>query len=239
MSNLHLSFVDNDFDVLKNTFYVRSDDARNNPSICSMLSPFYTEEDYETSSEKIDPTKRSDTEIHGAPKDPLCRYPKEKSTSLSKLATLDRNEFPIKNEFILEPRHELMENGLTQKAIYTCNLISKLESLEKSKSWPILNSERTSSNVSTNFTVDLALASKSSSARKKKMSMIVERMASLISLYPSTTNFRDRQYEARKLESRTVLPLLCVRLWTYGHFTVDELSTVSFPFALKFEEKNK
>ncbi|EZA62122.1 hypothetical protein X777_05449 [Ooceraea biroi] len=51
------------------------------------------------------------------------------------------------------------------------------------------------------------------------MSMIFERMAPLISSYPlaisvtsdSTINFYDRQYEARRLESRTMLPVLCVQ----------------------------
>jgi hypothetical protein len=65
------------------------------------------------------------------------------------------------------------------------------------------------------------------------MSMIVERMAPLISscsltisdlLSSSKTNCCDRQYKARRFQSRTMLPVLYVRSWT----SANELHEISF-----------
>lgn len=167
-------------------------------------------------------SKRSGTGIHGAEaKESLCVYFKEKSASLSKRVAFDGNVFAIKKEVISDPSRELMENRLTQKIAYVRDSVILMpENLAQSKSLPILRSE-IPSDVSTDFTpADVALMSASSSARKKKMSMIVKRMASLISPYPSTVslttgataNFRGQRYETRRLASRTVLPILCVRL---------------------------
>lgn len=166
-------------------------------------------------------SKWSGTGIHGAQaKESLCVYLKEKSASLSKRAAFDGNVSAIKKEVISDPSHELMENRLTQKTAYVRDsFILMSKNLAQSKSLPILMSE-IPSGVSMDFTAaDVALMSASSSARKKKMSMIVKRMASLISPCPSTvsltdamTNFRGKRYEMTRLASRTVLPVPCVRL---------------------------
>jgi len=191
--------------------------------ICNNLTafkfPFYTEGAYETSSEGMVLSKRSDNKIHGAQaKESLCIYLKDKSASLSKCAVFDGNVSAIKREVISDPSHKLMENRLTQKTTYVRDsLILMSENLVQSKSLPILKSE-IPSGVSADFTTaDIALMSASSLARKRKISMIIKRMAPLISPYPSTislttgatTNFR--RYETRRLASRT-MPILCVRL---------------------------
>lgn len=164
-------------------------------------------------------SKRSGTGIHGArAKESL--YLKEKSASLSKRAAFNGNLSAIKSEVISDPPHELVENRLTQKTTYIRDgLIPMSENLAQSKSLPILKSE-IPSGVSTDFTaVDVALTStSSSSAHKRKMSMIIKEMAPLISPYPSTislttsatTNFRGRHRETKRLASRTMLLIPCV-----------------------------
>lgn len=182
------------------------------------------------------PLKQSDTEIRKTQtEESLCVYFKNKSTSLSKLVAFNKNVPLVKEEVISDSSHEFMENRLTREISMENktthghgSLIFVSENLAKSKSMPILKSE-ISSNFSTNFkAMDVALISESSFAREKKMSMIVKRMAPLISstvflTSDTTTNFRDQQYEARKLESRTMLPILCVRLWA---FTINESSSI-------------
>lgn len=191
------------------------------------------------------PLKQSDTEIRKTQtEESLCVYFKNKSTSLSKLVAFNKNVPLVKEEVISDSSHEFMENRLTRKISMENktthvhgSLIFVSENLAKSKSMPILKSE-ISSNISTNFkAMDVALISESSFAREKKMSMIVKRMAPLISstvflTSDATTNFRDQQYEARKLESRTMLPILCVRLWA---FTINESSSIIF--TMKFTRK--
>lgn len=186
-------------------------------------------------------SKRSNTGIHGTQaKESLCVYFKEKSASLSKRAAFDGNVSSIKGEVISDPLHKLMVNRLAQKTTYD-SLILMSENLAQSKSLPILKSE-ISSGVSTDFTTtsDVALMSASSSARKRKMSMIIKRIAPLISPYPSmvslttnaTTNFHSRRHETRRRASRTTSPILCVRLWA---FTVNESSNFIL-FAMRFAE---
>ncbi|XP_011685079.1 PREDICTED: uncharacterized protein LOC105448276 [Wasmannia auropunctata] len=178
------------------------------------------EGDYETSSEGMILSKRSGNRIHGArAKESLCVYLKEKSASLSKRAAFDGNVSAIKREVISDSSHELMENRLTRKTTHAHDsLILMPENLAQSKSLPILKSGGIPSGVSMDFTAaDVALMSASSSARERKMSMIIKRMAPLISPYPSTvslttgatTNFRGRRYETRRLAPRTKLPILC------------------------------
>lgn len=164
-------------------------------------------------------SRRSGTEIHKAPKESTCHYFKAKNAFLSKLTAHDVNESPIKEEVTVDLPRELVENRLTQKTAYALSLISP-ESLAKSTSLPVLKSEAPSDASTTNFkAMDLALTSELSFARKKKTSMIVERMAPFVSPYPSTvllttnptTNLRVRQCEEWRLESpRTTLPVLDV-----------------------------
>lgn len=158
-------------------------------------------------------SKRSGTRIQT--KESLCVYLKEKSASLSKRAAFNRNVPAIKREIISDPPHELMENGLTQKT--TCvrdSLILTSENLAQSKSLPILKSE-----IPCGVPTDFTLMPASSSACERKMSMIIKRMAPLISPYLSmvslttgaTNNFfRDRRYETRRFAP--MLPILSVRL---------------------------
>lgn len=198
--------------------------------------PFYTEGDYETSSEGMALSKRSGTRVHGAQaKESLCIYLKEKSASLSKRAAFNGNVSAIKREIISDPPHELTENVLTQKATYVRDSpILTSENLAQSKSLPILRS-----GVLTDFTAaDAALISASSPACKRKMSVIVKRMAPFISPYLSmvslttgaTTNFfRDRRHETRRLASTAMLPILSVR---FRAFTTTESSSSIF-FALE------
>lgn len=179
-------------------------------------------------------SKRSGTGIHKAQaKESLCVYFKEKSASLSKHAAFDGNVSAIKREVISDPPHELMENRLTQKITYVRDSLILMS--EKSKSLPNLRSKIPS--ASTDFTTaDVA----SLSARKRKISMIIKRMAPFISPYPSTvslttgatTNFRGRRYEKRQLASGTMLPRLSVRLWA---FTFNESSSFIF-FVINFTE---
>lgn len=161
--------------------------------------------------------KRSSTEIHGSRvKESLYGYFKGKSTSLSKLGALDSSVSPIKEEVIPDPPRELMENRLTQKTRDVGgSLISTHESLVKSKSQPILERE-ISNSVSSNFEVmKVALVSDSSFAPKKKMSLIVGRLESLISPYSvMARSMSDQQHEARRLESKMMLPVLRVRFST-------------------------
>ncbi|XP_020291118.1 uncharacterized protein LOC109858372 [Pseudomyrmex gracilis] len=172
------------------------------------------EADYETSSEGLNPSKFSGAEIHGTrTKESLCDYFEEKSTSLSKLDTLDRNVSPIKEEVIPDLRRKLMENRLTQKTTYARGSLI-FESLAKTKSLPLILRSADSSSISANFeATNLALMSESSLARERKMSMIIDAMAPLITLDSSTisvttNNFCDKQHEAKRLESRTKLPVL-------------------------------
>lgn len=163
-------------------------------------------------------SKHSGIEIHEMEaKESLRDYFRKKSACLSKLTVLDRNEFPIEEKVIFDPQHEVMENRLTQKTTnIRDSLIPVRESLTKSKSLPILKNEVPSS-ISANFeAMGSVIKSKSSFACKRKLSMIVEKMTPLISFYPlansnSTTNICDRQYEARRFESQTMLPVLYVR----------------------------
>lgn len=178
-------------------------------------------------------SKLSGTRVHGAQaKESFCVFLKEKSASLSKRTAFNGNVPAIKREVISDPPHELMENGLTQKTTRVRDsLILMSENLAQSKSLPILKSE-IPRGVSTNFTAaDAALMPASSSACNRKMSMIVERTAPLISPYLSTvsltTNFRDRRYETR-LSSTAMLPSLSVRLLS--------TKSSSFIFAMKFTE---
>jgi len=145
---------------------------------------------------------------------------------------LDKNESSI-NEEDFGLQRKFMENRLTQKTMYVHDsLILMPESLAKSKSLPILRNE-VSNNVTAGFVAADTLMSKSSFARNKKMSMIVERMAPLISscsltisdlLSSSKTNCCDQQYKARRFESRTMLPVLYVRFW----MRANELREMSF-----------
>lgn len=184
-------------------------------------------------------SKRSSTGIHGAQaKESLCVSLKEKSASLSKCAAFDGNVSSIKGEVISDPPHKLVENRLTQKTTYD-SLILMSENLAQSKSLPILKSEIPSDvSTHTDFTTTTNVALMSApSACKRKMSMI-KRMApfispSMVSLTTNaTTNFHDRRYEPRRRTSRTMLPILCVRLWT---FTVNESSSFIF-FTMRFTE---
>lgn len=154
--------------------------------------------------------KQSDTEIRKT-KESFCFYFENKSSSLDKLAAFNKNAPLIQEEIIPDSSHKLIENSLIRKLITMKN--NESENL-KSKSLPILKSEM--SNIFTNFKAMDALISESSFAREKKMSMIVKKMASLIAsavlTNDTTTNYHARQYEARKVVSRT-MPIPCVRLW--------------------------
>lgn len=230
LSNFHIIFV-NEILVLLSIFY-----ATVSFSDIQIVS-FCIEGAYETSSEGVIPLKQSDTEIRRTQtKESLCLYFKNKSTSLSKLLAFNKNVPLIKEEVIPYSSHEFIENWLTReitmenKTTHNGSLIFVSENLATSKSMPILKSE-ISSTISTNFkAMDVALISESSFAREKKMSMIVKRMAPLISSVFLTrssdmiTNFHDQKYEARKVESRT-MPTLCVRLWI---FTINESSNLIF-----------
>ncbi|XP_067214296.1 uncharacterized protein [Linepithema humile] len=183
-------------------------------SVASTCASETDEGDYETSSEGMVLTKRSSIEIHGSQvKESFYGYFKEKSTSLSKLAALDSNVSPIKEEVIPDLPRELMENRLTQKTRNICgSLISTHESLAKLKSQPILKCE-VSNSVSSNFeAMKVALMSDSSFAREKKMSIIMSERMALISSYSvmtrSISDFLDQQYETRRLESKMMLPIL-------------------------------
>lgn len=207
--NLHLRYLRL---IFRPTNYIFLTEACNNPSTFVVIF-LYVEGDYETSIEGMVSKKRSDAETYGAAPKESLRNPKKKSTFSIELAKLDRSDFPIENKFILELPREPSDE-LAWKVPRTYNLISSPASSIRSKSWPILKSEATS-DAFANLKADPALASKSSSARKKKMSTIVERMAPFISFYPatnSTANFRDQEYEARRFESKTTLSMLHVRL---------------------------
>lgn len=194
--------------------------VRNNPSVFAIVF-FNIEGDYETSSEGPIPSKLSGTEIHGAPKESLCGYSEEKSTSLSKLAVLDSDGSRIKREVIPDARPELTETRLTRRRTACERILAPVsESLVKSKSLPILKNEALSDVSLANLkATNVALISESTVALKRKMSMIVETMAPLMSPYPSmasvtadsTADFRSEQYEARRLESKVTLPVLRVR----------------------------
>lgn len=173
------------------------------------------------------PLKQSDTEIRKTQtKESLCVYFENKSPSLNKLVAFNKNAPLIKEEIIPDSSHKLIENSLIRKIITMKNNVS--ENLTKSKSLPILKSEM-SNNIFTNFkAIDVSLISESSFAREKKMSMIVKRMASLISATvltsDTTINYHAQQYEARKVESRT-MPIPCVRLWALN---INESSSLNF-----------
>ncbi|XP_072758417.1 uncharacterized protein [Anoplolepis gracilipes] len=182
---------------------------------------FYIEGDYETSSEGMIPLKRSDTEIRETQtKESLCVYFKNKSTSLSKLVAFNKTVPLIEEEVTSDSSHEFMENRLTREitmknksAHVHDNLIFVSEKiLAKSKSMPVLKNEISSTSI--NFkAMDVALISESSFAREKKMSMIVKRMAPVISstiflTRDTTINFHGQQHETKKVESRT-MPILC------------------------------
>lgn len=86
---------------------------------------------------------------------------------------------------------------------------------------PLLKS--TSSKEGNSDEGDVTLGSESSLARERKMKMIVARMGPLLSSESDQTvealtdlsraNLTDENYEAKKLESRTVLPVLQVIMW--------------------------
>lgn len=182
------------------------------------IVPFNTDGDYETSSEGPILSKLSRAEVHGAPKESLCGYSEEKSTSLSKRAGLDSDGSPIKREVIPDPQSKLVESWLTQQTAVAHSLVSVSKSLVDSRSLPILRSKTPSDTLLVNLKAT-DVASESSMARKKKMSMIVERMVPLMAPYPSmasvttgsTSNFRSEQYEARRFETKMALPVLRVR----------------------------
>lgn len=213
MSNFYIIF-NNDFNLL--VFYT---------IICIFFNIeiilFYIEGDYETSSEGMIPLKQSDTEIRKIQtKELLCVYFKNKSPSLSKLIAFDKNVPLIKEDVILDSSHKLIENNLIRKIITVENNIS--ENLTKSKSMPILKNEISS--ISTNFkAMDVTIISESSLAREKKMSKIVKKMASLISSTiltnnVTTINYHDQEYEARKVESKT-MPCVCL----YFLFNINQV----------------
>lgn len=229
MSNFHIIFV-NEILTLLSIFYAIV------PSSDIQIVSFCIEGAYETSSEGVISLKQSDTEIcKRQTKESLCLYFKNKSTSLSKLVAFNKNVPLIKEDVIPDSSHEYIENWLTRKitmknkTTHNGSLIFVSENLAKSKSMPILKSE-ISSTISTNFKAMDALISESSFAREKKMSMIVKKMAPLISSMAltrssdMTTNFHDQKDQAQKVESRT-MPILCVRLWI---FTINESSNLIF-----------
>lgn len=171
----------------------------------------------------MNPLKQSDTEIRKTQtKESLCVDFKNKSPSLSKLVAFNKNISLIEEKIIPDSSHKLIENSLIRKITMKNNVS---ENLTKSKSMPILKS-KISNNISTNFKVmDVALISESSFAREKKMSMIVKRMAALISstVLTSDTTTNYQRYEARKVESKT---MPCVRLRALNN--INESSSLNF-----------
>ncbi|KAK1123664.1 hypothetical protein K0M31_008362 [Melipona bicolor] len=109
-----------------------------------------------------------------------------------------------------EPKGEKSSKVLSrdEEAVFSSNVLSKSEPLLKSIS--SLEEEDDGENV--------ALTSESSIARRKKMKMIVARIGPLLSSgsnLSSSTNTSemdviDGNYEAKKLESKTALPVLQV-----------------------------